>query len=381
MTRSAGRLGHWVAVGANAGLFAPAKVSRYCKAAFDYPVATEDPAAFVDSVADFARRSQIDLLIPATDWTLGPISRQRSRFAEICRVAMPSQAALDAVSDKYRTIRLAESLGISVPRTLLLQSIVDLKIWGDAQFPVVVKDRFSVRWTPTSQKGVSGSVAYAYSAVELEKLANQRLQAAGEVLIQEFVSGVGIGFSFLAAGGKTYLPFQWQRIREVDPRGSGSSAAKSVPLNASLCDISAKLITAAGFEGLAMAEYKLTKDGRFVLMEINGRPWGSIGLPMAAGCDYPRYLIDWCLQGTLPPETIDYRKNILWRRAVAELTHLAALRRGTPANWPKPYPNFWKSLAVMAIPWRPGMRYDDVWLSDLRPGFAAIRNWFRVRRH
>jgi hypothetical protein len=26
------------------------------------------------------------------------------------------------------------------------------------------------------------------------------------------------------------------------------------------------------------------------------------------------------------------------------------------------------------------MRYDDIWLSDLRPGIEQIRNWFRVRR-
>jgi predicted ATP-grasp superfamily ATP-dependent carboligase len=333
----------------------------------------------VDSVADFVRENQIDLLIPATDWTLQPITRHRSRFEETCRVATPSQRALDAVSDKYDTIRLAESLGIPVPRTLLLQSAGDLGRWEGTQFPVVVKDRFSVRWTQTSQKAVFGSVAYAYSLAELEKLASQRLRAAKDVLIQEFVSGVGIGFSFLAAGGKTYLPFQWQRIREVDPRGSGSSAAKSVPLNSSLREMSAKLITAAGFEGLAMAEYKLTKDNQFVLMEINGRPWGSIGLPMASGCDYPRYLIEWRLQGTLPPETIDYRENVVWRRAVAELTHLAALRRAKPANWPKPYPNFWKSLAAIAIPWRPGMCYDDLWFSDWRPGAAGLGNWFRLR--
>lgn len=378
MTRSAGRADHWVAVGANRGLFAAAKLSRYCSLAFDYPGSTETAGGFVDAVLEFVRANAIDLLIPVTDWTLVPISRQRNRFVGKCKVAIPAEGALDLVSDKCRTIQLAETLGIAVPRTMLIETAADLAKWQDAHFPVVVKDRFSVRWI--NDAVVFGSVAYAYSSAQLEKLVSDRLCKAGDVLIQEFVAGVGIGQSFFIADGKPLLPFQWQRIREIDPRGSGSSARKSVPLNDSLASLSAKLIAQTGFEGLAMAEYKQVQDGRAVIMEVNGRPWGSIGLPIACGIDYPRYLIDWYLQGNLPPATILYRENILCRRAVAELGHLSALLAGTPADWHIPYPNFWSSAAAMAVPWRPGMRYDDLWLSDLRPGISGITNWFRSRR-
>lgn len=377
VTRSAGRAGHWVAVGANRGIFAAAKLSRYCRMGLDYPVSTDDAGAFVETILEFVRAHGIDFVIPVTDWTLGPLSVQRQRFAGLCRVAMPSAAAVEFASDKYRTIKLAESLGIEVPRTCLVESSSDLSPWRETQFPVVVKDRFSVRWT--NSKAVFGSVAYAYSAAELENRVAGRLQAAGDVLIQEFVSGVGIGSSCFVAGGKAFLPFQWQRIREVDPRGSASSARKSIPLDAAIVSSSVRLITEMGFEGITMVEYKRTADGRRILMEVNGRPWGSIGLPVACGIDYPRHLIEWCLQGTLPPERIAYRENILCRRLVGELTHLSNLRAGRPANWPVAYPSYWASLLAMAVPWRPGMCYDDLWLSDLRPGIAGIANWFRVR--
>jgi predicted ATP-grasp superfamily ATP-dependent carboligase len=377
VTRSAGLAGNWVAVGANKGLFAAANLSRYCQATVDYPSSTVEIEAFVDSIVEFARAHSIDLIVPVTDWTLQPISQQRKRFAGLCHLAVPSQAALDIVSDKSSTIKLAESVGIDVPKTFLVESPRDLERCGDFKFPVVVKDRFSVRWA--KGKAVFGSVAYAYSAAELEKIVNERLRVAGDVLIQEFVSGVGIGLSFFIAGGKTLLPFQWERIREVDPRGSGSSARKSVPLDAAQASLSAKLISEMGFEGVAMAEYKRTKDGRFIFMEVNGRPWGSIGLAIASGIDYPRYLIEWHLEGKLPPASVPYREKVVCRRVVSELTHLSALRAGAPANWPIPYPTFWSSLVKMALPWRPGMCYDDLWLSDPRPGIAGIRNWFRSR--
>ena len=377
VTRSAGRGGHWVAVGANRGAFAAAKLSRYCELAFDYPVSTSEPQAFVDSILEFAKAQQIDLILPVTDWTLGPLSAERERFAGICKLVIPSQVAVDFASDKFRTVHKARELGIEVPKTALLHSIADLDSHGDFEFPVVVKDRFSVRWI--EQKAVFGSVSYAYSAAELEKKVADRLEKAGDILLQEFVSGEGIGFSCFVVAGQVFLPFQWLRLREVDPRGSASSARKSIPLDDDLVRRSSQLITAMSFEGIAMVEYKRTKDGRLVLMEINGRPWGSIGLPFASGIDYARYLIDWHLQGTLPPRDIEYRRNVLCRRAVSELTHLGNIRRGRPPNWPGDYPKFWPTLFRMALPWSPGMCYDDLWISDLRPGIAGLRNWFQVR--
>jgi len=377
VTRSAGRAGHWVAVGSNRGAFAAAKLSRYCQFTLDYPVSTSEPQAFVDSILEFVAAQQIDLILPVTDWTLGPLSAERERFAGICKLAIPSQVAVDFASDKFRTVEKARELGIEVPTTVLLNSIADLNSHHGFEFPVVVKDRLSVRWI--EHKAVFGSVSYAYSAAELESKVADRLKKAGDILIQEFVSGEGIGFSCFVVGGQVFLPFQWLRLREVDPRGSASSARKSIPLDDELVRRSSQLITAMGFEGIAMVEYKRTKDGRLVLMEINGRPWGSIGLPFASGIDYARYLIDWQLQGTLPPRDVEYRRNVLCRRAVSELTHLSNIRRGRPPNWPGDYPKFWPTLFRIALPWRPGMCYDDLWLSDLRPGIAGLRNWFQVR--
>jgi predicted ATP-grasp superfamily ATP-dependent carboligase len=377
VTRSAGRAGHWVAVGANREAFAAAKLSRYCRATLDYPISTSESDAFIDCVLVFVRTHAIDLVVPVTDWTLGPLSMRRESFAGLCRIAMPSHEAIEFASDKYRTIQLAGSIGIGVPQTSLVSSVEDLRRWPSSGFPIVVKDRFSVRWV--SGQAVFGTVAYAYSSADLEQKVVERLRLAGDVLIQEFISGIGVGFSCFVAEGKPCVPFQWQRVREVDPRGSASSARKSVPLDADIASLSEQLITRMGFQGIAMVEYKRTPDGRLILMEVNGRPWGSIGLPVACGIDYPRYLVDWSLKRAFPPESISYRSDIICRRVVGELTHLSNIRAGRPANWPGSYPTFWRSFLGMALPWRPGMCYDDLWLSDLRPGLAGIRNWLETR--
>jgi predicted ATP-grasp superfamily ATP-dependent carboligase len=376
--RSAGKAGHWVAVGANAGAFAAAQLSRYCKLRFSYPIPTEDTHGFVETVLDFVNRNAVDLVVPVTDWTLLPLSEARERFQPICKVALSSASSIEQVSDKYQTLQIAKSIGIKTPQTWLIESSGDLESFRGTSFPLVVKDRFSLRWR--GGRLVLGGVSYAYSKEELESQVNQRLEAVGDVLVQEFIAGVGIGFSCFVANEEVRLLFQWKRVREVDPRGSASSCRESVPLDEQIKKDSGQLVRRIGFEGIAMVEYKkAAAQPDPVLMEINGRPWGSLALPIASGVDYPRYLIDWYLRGALPPKNKTYRTCITCRRMVGELTHLTNVRAGKPGDWPLPYPGFWSTLLRVAIPWYPGMRYDDLWFSDPRPGISELANWFRVR--
>ena len=376
-TRSAGRAQHWVAVGANRGQFAAAKLSRFCSATLAYPVSTDNIEAFLDAIREFVTSNAIELVVPVTDWTLLPLSEHRERFQGLCWLALPPANAVRLASDKYQTAEIARSVGISVPRTWLIRNQSDLPVASDLKFPVVVKDRFSLRWV--NGKGVFGSVAYADDKESLQRKIIHRLKAAGDVLVQEFVSGTGIGFSCFATDEGLFLPFGWERIREIDPRGSASSCRKSISLDAQLVKASGELIQEIGFKGIAMVEYKKAGHGPPILMEINGRPWGSIALPIASGIDYPRYLIDWWLTRALPPRQIDYNPGITCRRVVGELTHLNNVRLGKPDKWPGEYPSFWSTLAKVAVPWYPGMHYDDLWLSDPQPGLAWIEYWFRSR--
>lgn len=376
-TRSAGRAGHWVAVGSNLGLFAPAKLSRFCRLALDYPVSTDNVEVFVEALLKFVQQNSIDLVIPITDWTVQPMSEMRDSFSGVCKVVLPPRAAVKLAGDKYKTVELALGLGIDVPATRLVTNLDELSTLKDWQFPVVVKDRFSVR--RVQRKTIFGSVAYAFDEQDLRSRTEERLQVAGDVLIQQFAAGVGIGFSCFVAGERVSLPFAWKRIREVDPRGSASSCREAIAVDGRLFHASSRLIQAIGFEGIAMVEYKLTLDGRLVLMEINGRPWGSIALPIASGIDYPAYLIRWYLDGAMPPAKVRYREGTTARRLVGELRHLTNVRNGKPENWPGRYPNFWSSLFRIAVPWYPGLHYDELWMSDLRPGVAEVRNWIGAR--
>jgi predicted ATP-grasp superfamily ATP-dependent carboligase len=309
-----------------------------------------------------------------------PLSKFRDRFEGIARLALGPHAALEFASDKFRTVCLARELQIPVPDTTLIRSMDDLPETTSSEFPVVVKDRFSARWE--GNRATLGSVAYAYSREDLRQEVERRLKDAGDVLIQQFVPGAGIGFSCMAVGESICLPFMWLRLREVDPRGSGSSARKSIQLTTEIAEYSAALVKRVGFQGICMVEFKQPSvGGPAVLMEINARPWGSLQLPISSGIDYPVHLVDWVLEGKVPPREIEYEQGITCRRLVGELTHLEHTFRGTPAGWPIPFPGFIRTLFKLAVPWYPGVRYDDVWFSDPRPGLEGLAQWFRNHLH
>ena len=378
-TRSLGRAKHWVAVGSNRDIHAPAEFSRYCRLSVRYPVPSDDASAFVEVVLKFARDNAIDLIVPVTDWTVVPLSKYRDQFQGVSRLALGPHSGLEFAGDKFKTVSVARELRIPVPETALVQSIEELQsIAENFDFPVVVKDRFSARWE--GNRAILGSVSYAYSAEDLKQKVGQRLKVVRDVLVQQFVSGEGIGFSCLAMESEICLPFMWLRLREVDPRGSGSSARRSIPIAAQVRESSEALVGRVGLQGICMVEYKRPRNGGPpVLMEINARPWGSIQLPISSGIDYPVHLVDWLLSGKLPPSEILYQHGITCRHLANELTHLEHTWRGTPPGWPVPYPSFLRTLLNMSVPWYPGMRYADFSLRDPRPGLAGLGQWFRAR--
>jgi len=377
-TRSLGSSGHHLFVGVDRTSFPAACYSRYCKQCFHYSPAQQEPGAFAEEVLAFCTREEIDLVIPMTDWTMVPISRVRDQFPKTCAVALPPTAAMLAASDKFQTVELARSLGIPVPKTLLLSAVHQLDTLTSLNFPVVVKDRYSIRWT--DQGGVAGSVHFAYDRDELSRIVKQRLTVVPDVLLQEFVTGTGFGLSGFVLPDQVRVPFEWQRLREINPCGSASSARRSVPLQDDMLGFSEKLLLALGFQCLAMVEFKREAvTGRAVFMEVNGRPWGSMQLSIFSGIDYPAHLAQSYLDHELPPKRTNYRAGITCRWLLGDLVHFRNVLAGRPQGWPGSFPGRLSTALKMLVPWYPGLHYEDFAGNDVKPGIKALSNWFGQR--
>jgi predicted ATP-grasp superfamily ATP-dependent carboligase len=87
------------------------------------------------------------------------------------------------------------------------------------------------------------------------------------------------------------------------------------------------LLTALGWTGVAMVEFKLPPGRPPVLMEVNPRLWGTLPLYVRAGADVPLAALQLALHGRVPPGR-PYEEGRRLRFLLPDLVAIREQRRG-----------------------------------------------------
>ena len=176
--------------------------------------------------------------------------------------------------DKNRTLALADELGVPTPQSWLIERLEQLdELPADRGYPLVIKPARSIGDNGEQRQQLS--VVYAHNAEELTAKVRHYL-LFGEVLVQQYIAGDGVGVELIADRGEIRLAFQHRRLHEVPLTGGGSSLRESVEVEPVLLEASRQLMQRMQWHGVAMVEFKHDPaSGQFALMEINGRFWGS----------------------------------------------------------------------------------------------------------
>src|SRR5262249_520665 len=159
---------------------------------------------------------------------------------------------------------------------------------------------FSQYWNGSAFIASDG-VHYAGSDEQVRQAIARMNTALPPPIIQSFVPGSGIGFCVLLNKyGQVSAEFGHERLRDFRPTGSGSVLRKSVPVPAGLRESSLRLLRHIQAYGVTMVEFRIDeRSGQFVLMEINGRFWGSLQLAIDAGVNFPLLLVRSLLSETV----------------------------------------------------------------------------------
>lgn len=144
---------------------------------------------------------------------------------------------------------------------------------------------------------------------------------------------------------------------------------QSEPMHERILDQSVALLSHFGWDGVAMVEYKLDPDGEPVLMEINGRFWGSLQLAIDAGVDFPRLLASAALEDPLPP--VDSYRFVRSRWFWGDTDHLIAVWRDRRAPWRDRV----RALAGWIRAFGPGYRSEVFRWTDPAPFFRETGQW------
>lgn len=314
--------------------------SRYVYRTYQLGQPLADPEGFADRVVDLVRRHSFDLAVPTSDKALLPLMPRRLELAGHTRLAAPDQTGFEATHFKHITVAIARRLGIAVPQTQVLRGPNDLGRLQPVQFPVVLKPTCSI------QLGVPGKneVCVVRSADELLRRLPPML-ARCPVLVQEYCRGHGVGLNVLADRGKVIAAFQHRRVHEpID--GGASSYRVSMSLSSELLSAAGRFCRELAWTGPAMLEFKQDlATGQTVLMEVNGRLWGSLALAVQAGVDFPRLLYELLVQERAQP-TFEYRVPFYVRHSTADADWLATTLRYGNASHEHSLPTFIRSIAL-----------------------------------
>lgn len=379
--RSLGRRG-WRVVAADSHPRSLGFRSRYASDRVVYPDPVSNPDAWVDFLYHTVTEKAIRLVLPVTDEVIQPLSHARERFEGVCRLAIPSREALEAVTDKSRTLELARELGVPVPRTREAQTPGEAReAAAELGWPLVLKPAASRLYRPGAGPMESTlesfSVSYADSIDALLE-ALRPLSGRCRVLLQEYSPGVGEGVELLAHEGRVLAAFQHRRLAEVPLTGGRSAWRESVALDPELFAHASKLVEALRWTGLIMVEFKVGDLPR--LMEVNGRVWNSLPLAVHSGMDFPARLVDLTLgeapgnaSGSLP----DYRTGVRSFHLEFTLSWLIRLFLDRKRDSFLPLPKRSRALAALVGLLSPRQRLDLTAWDDPRPMAAE---WLRLIR-
>jgi len=377
ITRSLGRKGHRMVVGEKT-CPSLASVSRYCMEGWIYPDPLKRPDDFLDDLLRTVIEKAIDVLLPVTEITTGLVTENARRFSAYCRLPFPDSDAFRRASNKLEVLRLAENLGVPVPSTRVLQEKgVDYGNITGISYPVVVKPHRSRIRTENGWRATS--VSYASDPGELAALLREKGTWEFPVLLQERISGPGIGVFACYQNGKMVSLFGHRRIREKPPSGGVSVLRESVSVSPQARLSTEKLLDHLKWHGVAMVEFKMDdRDGIPKLMEINGRFWGSLQLAIDAGVDFPAMLMRIAEGETVEP-FFSYKEGVKtrWFWGDVDALLMLLLKNRTSLNLPEGHPGRMRAVVEFLRFFGKDLHYEVESLGDLRPSLHELSEKIR----
>lgn len=266
---------------------------------------SENPPNLVGSLIDVVDKENISLILPVGARSVEEISSNRDLLSGKVSFALAPKSSIEIGLDKVRTIKKAEEIGVSVPKTWVFENQVDfIRELQNVPLPLVVKGAGEIRKFPT--------VYIETIESRSEFILKQSYLTAfldGPLVVQSKIEGKGMGFFALYQNGGCVRMFMHQRLRELPATGGASWAAKGI-YSQSLMDQGVALLDSLEWHGPAMVEFKQPNDeSDAVLMEVNPKFWGSLDLAIASGVDFPS---DTCrvAMGEKLDKNFDYIKGI-----------------------------------------------------------------------
>jgi carbamoyl-phosphate synthase large subunit len=233
----------------------------------------------IESICDV---EDVNLIVPTIDDELPTFGRVREQFAQLgISVAVSSERTGQICNDKYETWLFCREQRIPMPQTRLGTDVE----WKKLRYPVIVKPRFG-----------RGSVNVFQ--VRNEDQLRLFLSYVNDPIVQDFAEGAEFTVDVLSDfGGRVISVVPRERL-VIRAGVSDKGVTRRNPL---VMDFAADVAERLHIVGAANIQCKLQGD-RVTLIEVNPRFSGGIPLTVAAGADFPAWMVKMAAGVSIRPQ-------------------------------------------------------------------------------
>jgi len=246
------------------------------KAELVCPIADDD---YIPSLLRLCREQRVGLLVPLLDTELPKISESVEKFQGVgtfCLVSDPK--VIEIARDKRRTCEFFLSSGVDTPR-ILCRGTGPLPA---SSFPVFVKP-------------IDGSGSTGARKVADEQELSCHLRRYPDCIVMECLEGDEYTLDVLAdLGGRVRCVVP--RLR-IEVRAGEVSKGMTVKNRQMIETAKMAVERLGGCKGPITLQCFLTKQGRLAFTEINPRFGGGHPLAIAAGANFPEWILQMVLGG------------------------------------------------------------------------------------
>jgi protein-tyrosine-phosphatase/predicted ATP-grasp superfamily ATP-dependent carboligase len=321
-----------------------------------------------EQLRDLVAAEGCDLILAASDTALSVISQQHASLSALATVGCPPAHIAKRVLDKTITLDTAARLGIRAPvpyENLGPEELQSLK------YPVIAKPRAKDANSPADFK-----VRYYRNEAELAAAFAADAAFGRRYLVQSYCEGYGVGVAMLMHNGEAVATFQHRRIRELPFSGGVSIVAESEQPATKLKAQALALLRELEWRGIAMVEFRYDpKSDEAVLMEVNGRYWGTTALALQTGIEFPWY--EWQLSHGQIPVAGSGRPAQRMRWLAGDIQRLADMYAPVPAGSTLTLPSRGRETLQFARDFVSKAR-DPLWSKhDPMPAMAELKQAIR----
>lgn len=312
------------------------RFSRYCKR-FSFAPNPSMEEKYLGFLIDYSKRLEPDkwVLFANNDLVVRLLSRHKKTLEKHFRIPTPDWESIKYVFNKKNTYQLAESLGITAPKTYYPRDVYDLDKLN-LSFPAVIKPTTrGVFFQKFRRKAFL--IQNKQHLLQIYKKVCAVIHPS-EVLIQEFIpSGPKHLYSFCPffKQGEVVTRIMARRSRQHPMDfGRATTFAETVQ-TPELEDIGKKFLAKINYYGLAEVEFMFDiRDKKYKFLEVNARVWGWHTLAIGSGINMP-YLLFQDMIGQ-PLQIPSSWNDMKWVRLITDIpTVMNEIMKGrmTPSEY------------------------------------------------